>query len=329
MSTIASSPAPTSSPLTVPASSPTAKPSPTAPPLGAVWTYVQLGAGEVIDIAHGDVGFVAVGSTGCADDCPGSAAAWFSADGLAWSSVPIPEGNGVDLRTVATDGSTWYAAGDHFEPSGLVTGHIWRSTDARTWKLIHSFDVGQCSEGCPTVGRLAARPGSALLTTSFGVVGATSNGYVIRAGRVAWETGGARKLTRDLALGDGIQSAAIATDGRRIVVLESVCKEACSTRAWSSANGRTEWASTDKPLPILWTEPVLLAFAGGSFVTAGQRAPSGVGFYASPDGLTWTEIRTDLSLGDCRLSALAGSDHELVIAPDGDCGAGIWFSSGS
>ena len=318
-------PTPTATPT------PTITPSPTPPPLGAVWTFVPvpIGQGEITDIAHGDAGYVAVGSRGCADDCPDSAAAWFSADGSTWSSVSIPDGDGMQLRTVATDGSTWYAAGDHYDQTGRITGSIWRSSDAHTWTLIKSFEVGICGEGCPGIGSLAARPGSALLTTPFGVIGTVSDGYLSLAGGVAWGTGGARKLVREVELFDQCNGAQVATDGRRVVVLAAVSsQDSCLTRAWSSADGRTGWVSTDQPVPIPWTEPSLLVFAGGTFVTAGRRAPNGVGIYASPDGIDWTEIRTGLSLGDCRLTGLAGTADELVIVPEGLCGTGIWISRG-
>lgn len=317
----ATTPAPTVSPSRGPA------PSPSQAPLGAAWTYVHLGAGEIQDIAHGDAGYVAVGST-CTDDCPGSAAAaWFSADGSTWSSVSIPDGDEVELRTVATDGSTWYTAGERFSQDGRVSGFIWRSTNATTWTRIESFEVGICYEGCPVVGSLAALPGSALLTTPFGIVGTVNDGYLMLAGGVAWDTGGARKLVREVKLIEQQNSARVASDGDRVVVLASLCEEQCFTSAWSSEDGRNSWVSTRQPMPIVWTEPQLLVFAGGSFFTAGQRAPSGVGVYASRDGVTWTEIRTDLSLGECRLNALAGTDRELVIAPDANCAAaGIFLS---
>ncbi|HET7181873.1 MAG TPA: hypothetical protein VFI15_06530 [Candidatus Limnocylindrales bacterium] len=328
--TAASSPTPSATPTlrptTTPAPPPT--PSPTPPALGARWTYAELGAGQVLDIAHGDAGYVAVGSTGCADGCLGSAGAWFSADGLTWSNVTIPDGEEFYVHTVATDGSTWYAGGDRFEQTGVITGHIWQSTDARTWELIKSFEVGKCGEGCPTIGMLAARPGSALLTSPFGLVGATRDGYLLAAGTIAWETGGAGDLVHRIKFLGDYQGGRIAENGRRVAILQGVCgARTCFTRAWSAANGRTDWTSKDRPTAIPWTEPSLLVVSGGSFITAGAAAPAGIGVFTSQDGLTWTRIPDDLSMGpDCQLMALSGTDDQLVVAPS--CGSGVWVSNG-
>src|SRR5262249_28374058 len=155
---------------------------------------------------------------------PASAGAWFSADGLSWSNAAIPDGADYTLRTVATDGSSWYAAGERFEQDGLVRGRIWRSTDARTWKVIKSFDVGMCGEGVPSIGMLAAGPGSALLTSPFGLARATSDGYLMGAGKIAWAIGGAADLVRRIDFLGDLQGAAIATDGMRVVILEGVCE---------------------------------------------------------------------------------------------------------
>jgi hypothetical protein len=119
----------------------------------------------------------------------------------------------------------------------------------------------------------------------------------------------------------------MATDGRRVVVLASFERELeCSTTTWSSGDGRTDWVKTVGPVPIDWTEPSLLIFAGDSFFIAGRHAPAGSGIYASKDGVTWKQFGTNAPFGDCRLTAFAGTATELVVAPDGGCGSGIWIT---
>src|SRR5262249_52637705 len=134
-----------------------------------------------------------------------------------------------------------------------------------------------------------------------------------------WSSADGRHWTRDAALSPSPAALDVATDGRRVVVVEESCpNDACRTVTWTSADGRTAWSLSPGELPIVRPR---VAFA------AGETIP-GTGFvhlFSSPNGLTWTEIQSDLDLGECDVAALAGAADRLLLVGDGDCRQ-IWVS---
>lgn len=358
-------------------SSPT--PVPTTAPLGAIWQRgTGIDDGDVVDIAHGPGGWVAVGAS-CLDDCQTlGAAAWFSTDGVAWAAVPIPGGSDASLVSVATDGTAWFAAGLTLEDTGNNVGassaRFWRSTNGRDWTLGESIFLGECFEGCPGMGQLAARPGSVLAaqvfhrdndassllwsadgaawesvpSSTFGVVPgermsadlaiATSAGYIIIGSACAtclttWASPDGRSGTVTVnhssdPSGSAFQQGRdVATDGRTVVIIEEACDAPgdCVTHSRSSTDEGSSWTDGVTPIPFVPSWFPRVTFAGDSFIVAGRRTPNGIGVFVSRDGLAWTELRTNLSLGDCNLQAIAGSEDRVMVAGDSQC-PGIWVS---
>src|SRR4029453_3727728 len=113
-----------------------------------------LGDAEIFDVTAGSSGWVAVGTT--CDDC--AAGAWFSGGGIEWSGGAVPNGGGGPswISSVATDASTWMAAGGRLESGGgsaaVARALIWRSEDGRTWSLADTIRLGPCRAGCPSIG---------------------------------------------------------------------------------------------------------------------------------------------------------------------------------
>jgi hypothetical protein len=123
---------------------------------GETWTRADggvLDTGPMRGVAAGPGGFIAVGF-GNADD---RAAAWVSADGLAWEAAPDQEtlaNGGRPIRMLgvtAAGGSQDSAAAPDAAPAwdGIVaagwesdagngSGVIWRSADGRTWERVPS-----------------------------------------------------------------------------------------------------------------------------------------------------------------------------------------------
>ncbi len=346
----------------------TATPFPSeAPPIGVAWQPASgIHDADLLDAARGPRGWVAVGSS-CTDCSKAAAAAWFSADGLSWSAATVPDGANATLTTVASDGSTWFAAGVALEDDGgnaaRAMARLWRSSDGRTWSLVDSILLGRCLAGCPFVDQLEAGPGGVILSgvhttdpdrsgaywspdgggltlvdrATFGLArgaywqrtaAAVAGGRFVMVGgscdrcEAVWSSTDGRKWTLDAKLGPALVEPHVATDGRRVVVVDGACPGDCETVVWTSADGRTGWTLGSRTLPI-WSPRV--AYAGSSFIVAGRRAPNGISIFASPDGKAWAEVNSDLGLGDCGFVALAGSADRVLLVGDQDC-PGIWLS---
>lgn len=136
---------------------------------GPPGTAFAIEDGAAADIARGPSGWVAGGYVKCPDPgCRGIvAAAWFSTDGITWTSGPVSDGRQASIGTVATDGDRWYAAGVASERDGdrfRVKALIWRSPNGREWKLVGSILLRPPEKGLGPIGELAAGPGGVILT---------------------------------------------------------------------------------------------------------------------------------------------------------------------
>lgn len=153
-------------------------PTPTAPPIGTHWEKATgLDHAAVSDVARGPSGWVAVGSI-CIDCRTPTPAAWFSMDGLSWTGGPISDDANGYGTSVATDGSSWFAAGESWdEGAGLLRARIWRSADGKAWTLVHSIVMGGCPAGCPWIEEIVTGPGGTLLSWAHTVDRERSTAY--------------------------------------------------------------------------------------------------------------------------------------------------------
>jgi hypothetical protein len=328
---VQASPAPSASP----SASPTFSPEPTLAPIGAHWDAVDgIGSGSVYDVAHGEQGWVAVGSS-CRDDCPGmDGAVWFSVDGLSWSGGPIHGGVGdadptanTTLTTVATDGSVWYAAGVRFifDPvanAGNTWAVSWRSNDARTWSPAGALELGHCYEGCPSIGQLAVVSGGAILSYVVKTLDAARSSVYRTPDGSAWTLvkRSAFGLSQDAPiLFDN--SATVAND--RYVLVGAGCND-CGT-VWSSADGRT-WTRDG----TLGTGPVGFDVAsdGRRVVVAEQVCPEEecvTMMWASADGRTgWRAADQTLPIQRPRVAFAAATF--IVVGDTGSAGGRVFTS---
>jgi hypothetical protein len=136
---------------------------------GADWREVELSAGvrpgdsaSAQHVVSGPSGLVIAGSVCCTEE---RAAMWWSADGIRWERVSLPEG--ADPTGYVQD----IAAGpDGYVAVGLTAdrGAIWTSLDGRTWSaadpkaadLLPGIinGVARSGDGWIAVGRIDSRP---------------------------------------------------------------------------------------------------------------------------------------------------------------------------
>lgn len=365
---VTADPKPTITPVP-PAASPNTTVTPTvnvtdAPPLGGAWQAASgLGDAEIFDVTPGSTGWVAVGTT--CDDC--AAGAWFSADGIEWSGGAVPNGDVGSswISSVATDESSWIAAGGRLEPGGgsaaVARALVWRSDEAQTWSLADTIRLGPCRAGCPSVGVVAAGANGAVLSWVQTINPERSSVYWSPDGR-DWIPVDRAALGQDPGAGSYMYptAALVLDDGRFVVVAAVAVWTSPDGRNWSqhaSLTPNPTWldAATDGRRVLVveqgcedcatdvWTSadgrtgwqraPTALpidsahvTYAGDMFVLAGTMSGRGLRIFTSRDGMAWTEIDHDLSLRNCRVSDLAGSSDRVVLAAWDHCKPAIWVS---
>lgn len=91
--------------------------------------------GEVLDIAPGGPGFVAIGTYGRAGGDGATAVAWTTTDGTSWERVPFGpafERSQID-QVVAWKGGLLAFGCENASPSDCGPARVWSSTDGRNW----------------------------------------------------------------------------------------------------------------------------------------------------------------------------------------------------
>lgn len=242
---------------------------------------------------------------------------------------------------------------------------IWRSSRGREWKLVGSIPLGPPEKGIGPIGELAAGPGGVILTWvdtgdperstvywsengetwrpidkaifglppdgSLGLSTATVvDGRFVLVGThdngTVWSSSDGRDWSLDATFGPSA-GVDVASDGRRVIVVDEQCAEECEFRIWISADGRTGWKRAPQ---VLQVEEPWVTYAAGTFIVAGEKdggddADRGVHIFTSPDGMSWTEFETDLLLKSCYTGALVGAEGRVVLLGLNEC-SGIWVS---
>lgn len=251
--------------------------------------------------------------------------------------------------------------GDTFRQEAL----IWRSPNGRAWTLVGSIPLAPPEKGLGPIGELAAGPGGVILTwvdpgdperstvywskngetwlpidkaifglppdESLGLSTATVvDGRFVLVGThdngTVWSSSDGRDWTLDATLGPSA-GVGVASDGRRVIVVDEQCADECEFRIWISADGRTGWTRIPQ---VLQVEEPWVTYAADTFIVAGEKdggddADRGVHIFTSPDGMSWTEFETDLLLKSCYTGALVGAEDRVVLLGVNEC-SGIWVS---
>lgn len=201
----------------------------------------------------------------------------------------------------------------YFDPLDPEPTTVYWSKDGATWLPIDTKMFG-----LPPDEFLGLGPAT-VVDGRFVLVGTREAGTV-------WSSRDGRDWSLDASFGES-QGVGVASDGRRVVVVDEPCGEDCGTRIWVSEDGRTGWTQSPQVLPI--GEP-RLTFAADTFILtgeidAGDDADQGVHVFASRDGVAWTEFETDLHLRSCYAGALEGAEDRVVLLGVDEC-EGIWVS---
>ena len=148
----------TQSAVTTPTLAPSPTAQPTARPLenvvGSHWEPADLHGDDInpFAAAYGDSGAVVVGATcvgpGETPDC--TASAWRQVGNGDWRAATVEDAAGASIYEVVYS-DRYVALGTRIEDDGaVVRALLWESADGRTWKLLGSFAIGDCSgEGPP------------------------------------------------------------------------------------------------------------------------------------------------------------------------------------
>ncbi len=245
---------------------------------------------------------------------------------------------------------------------------IWRSPNGRDWTQVGSMPLDPPEKGIGAIGELVAGPGGLILTyfdpldpepttvywskngetwlpidlAAFGFppdshpwsnVATVVDGRFVMVGQcggcgTVWSSRNGRDWRLEATLGEFTTGLAVGTDGRRIVVVDEHCEEACELRIWVSEDGRSGWTQSPQLLPV---EEPHVTYAGAKFVLTGMIEANddpeqGAHIYTSPDGLSWTEfVDPDLRTTECYADALEGALDRVVLLGRSGCD-GIWVS---
>jgi hypothetical protein len=249
---------------------------------GSTWTAASddpaFSQHQMLSVAAGPLGLMAVGNSCAAGEC-GSSAAWSSPDGRTWqaaSVIPQAAGSTPVSRTILAGGPGWIAAGRTFGTGDNDPGGIWTTADGMTWTAATLVDPSGETASNGVLSGLAAH-GSQVVAV----------GTVPSAGHSAavWTSSDATTWTRvpdEPSFAGGIMTGVAGTSAGYV----AVGSDANGAAAWTSADGST------------WTESTPASdFAGGHMtsVAAVDGHVLAVGFdstgalaWRSPDGRSWT-----------------------------------------
>jgi len=277
-------------------------------PLGACGTCHPPIATVLVDAAAGPGGLVAVGY-----ELPSFAgAAWWSADGNAWS-LDKPALGGISmLASVAADGNGYVAVGRWGDRAGA-----WRSPDGRSWTQFP--DTGGIAT--PHL-RLASVTrwkggfaGAGYVGAEFGEADAA---FLTSLDGRTWTLAATTPETRSA------RAVSVAAAGPGLVAVGSTGPGANGPAAiWTSADG-IAWARvagvpalTDLRLRAVAPDGASGGTSGGAVAVGENGAGSSGAVLRSTDGVTWERLPADPALGragiQVRLYDVASTARGLVV----------------
>jgi hypothetical protein len=247
----------TPQPSTLPAASSVPTPTPTEAPdtvtpsrsggLDLSWQPFER-VGDILDMAHGGAGWVALADCGVVLCSPG---VWifFSPDLEVWDTIDLPRSDKVEPISVSANSDGYlvaaYAYADVGE-YGTASLQLWRSTDGRSWEHAGKLDLGTCNiEDCPRVRGVGLAPTGAI------AVGDARDGddHPIDQSRVS-EDGATWRSTTIADYSTGVELERVVLQGMEstptdLFVFGHACgglaPATCTTTVWSTIDGHY-WA---------------------------------------------------------------------------------------
>ncbi|GES03085.1 hypothetical protein Acor_51510 [Acrocarpospora corrugata] len=258
---------------------------------GANWKAIEsewlggLGRQELTDVAHGEQGWLAVGST-MADPVITKPLLVTSGDGKAWRPGPIievPDGHlFLAPRTVAAGSAGYVLAGEDQTASGIVPA-MWFSPDLKRFNRIGKLPAGgagvRIHDVAATPGGFVAVGGSGPAERETGVVWLSPDG-------LTWTA--ERRVIPEGARSAGLRHV-VAREDRIVAVGTALTDEGSRPFSAVSLDEGSTWEYSF--LPADEAAVVLdLTAAEGGIVAVGSHGRSSEGdsaVWASGDGLAW------------------------------------------
>lgn len=127
-----------------------------------------------------------------------------------------------------------------------------------------------------------------------------------------WSTTDGEHWAEEQSFGPGVDRLSIAADGAQRVAAVTKCPSSaeCTTDVWTGVRS-TIWTNV---LPAIDLADPQVVWTGDVFILVGVRDDRFVS-YASPDGLSWTELPGDVlgARGTCGDTWLAGAEREVMF----------------
>jgi hypothetical protein len=297
---------------------------------GRRWTLVAnfpSGDGSVVrSIASGKNGLVAVGVAGR------EAAAWRSADGLAWqrgpSSASLSGPQPLEFLSVSATARGYAAVGYEGPSVGAARPAFWFSPDGIRWER------GSAPDGT-TVGRAEAVAVAGDVIVAVGTAGTTEQptgglAWTSRDGRAWLTVEDARPFEGGKPHGVSAASAGFIAVGANLDNTKAI--------VWRSPDDGRTWARVSDAPSLdnygLAIEMRDVTLAGSTYIAVGHllfgtQYSSGV-IWSSPDGTSWTRSPDTPMFQQAKAVAVVGDGRRAVAvgfygAPDFFIPT-IWFS---
>jgi hypothetical protein len=272
---------------------------------GRAWQAVGSAPSNIMDVAAGGPGIVAVGSDSTP---PGHAVIWLSADGSTWTRAPGDEAlfpRGIVMSIARRSGTLVAIGTDYMQPrSQGVVSFVWTSTDGEHWTL-HSNALAGGSPQTITASDTEFLIGGATFKPTTGPSSTTTMTTPPRTAATEPTPGCQNVASVDTTLGTAQPTTWTSTDGvtwRPRVSATSPLSEGrvvVATNGWWVAGGLADPA-----------------------ITPGWRDLGDAGTWVSPDGITWVPGLTErLPPGRCGpfariVRAVAPTATGAVVAVD-------------
>ena len=221
--------------------------------------FVRLG--DMLDMVHGDVGWVALKE--CPPgSCDVSATIWHSTDLETWATIDLPQSGDIVPISLSANDNDYLVAAYDYDPVGQYGDaflQVWRSSTGRFWDRDGELRLGACNaDHCPGVRGVGLAPNGAIVVGA--VIQNEANedlagpSYVSTDG-VTWRETTIATFSSGNEL-DRIIIQGIESTPDDLFVVGRACSGTCAMTVWSTTDG-VYWLEEQ----VLETDAEHLSFA--------------------------------------------------------------------